>query len=127
MAGRIKDRRCHVHHREVHQPRDRQCDDHVDVREAHDAADVAPAFGDNTVLREGGVQVDRMRHDGCANDADGQKNAGGAANPRHDRVIEYLMPVRLGEQGFDDVTDGDDADQRSDQRFHGAKAVSVQR
>jgi len=46
-------------------------------------------LADDSILGEGGVQVDRVRHDGRADDAHGQKKARGPAQPGHDGVIEH--------------------------------------
>ena len=66
----------------------------------------------HAVLRQAGVQVDRVRHDGGADDADRQRNAVGAGKLRHDRMEGEQAPVGRGNEQLDQVADGDDADER---------------
>ena len=52
--------------------------------------------GDDTILSEAGMQIDRVRHDRGADDADSEQHRLAAIEPRHDRVERRLPTNRAG-------------------------------
>jgi len=78
----------------------------------------------DTALREGGMQVHHMRHDGGSHDSDNRNDAA-PADVRHDAVICDIAPCGAGEKRLDDITRCDDADQCGDDRFHRTDSVTL--
>src|SRR5579884_2143751 len=72
------------------------------------------------------MQEDGMRHDGGAKNASTEENAAGA-HVRDDRVIADQSPVWAVDNGLDDITDGDDANQRADECLDTSHTMSLQR
>jgi len=86
----VKDGGCHVHHGDIDQSRQTERDHDVDVGEANKLRHVGEAQRRDAILRQAGVEIDDVRHDRRADDADGQQYAVGIAEPRNDGVIGDL-------------------------------------
>ena len=74
------------------------------------------------MLREAGVQVDHVRHDGRADDAHGQEDGVASGQARNEGVQEDLAPIGLGQEGLDHVAQRDDSRRAADEELQSAEA-----
>jgi hypothetical protein len=65
--------RCHHYHRHIDQAGGNQCDDDFPIGEAQHLAALVVVMDRRARLRQSGMQIDGVRHDGCADDADGEQ------------------------------------------------------
>ena len=86
MAGMERARR-HHHHGHVDEAGDGKRGDDFLVGEAQHLAPVVVVANRHACLRQAGMQIDRVRHHGCADDADGKQQRLGVGDLRHDGVI----------------------------------------
>ena len=100
---------------------------HLAVRITQDAAAVGVAAGRDAMPHQAGMQVDRVRHHGGADDADRQQQALGAGQLRHHGMECECRPVGRGDRHLDDVADADDADETGDHHLDQSKAAALQR
>ncbi len=94
------------------------------VGEAQDLAPVGVVTDRYARLRQARVQIDRVRHDGCADDADGEQERFGIGNLRHERVIGSRAPIDRRDEHLDQITNTDHADDGADDEFERAEAVA---
>ena len=76
-------------------------------------------------LRETGMQIDRVRHDGSADDADRDQQCLGVGKSWNDRVIGRRAPIDRRDEHLDQVAKPDDADQTADDQFHRPEAAAL--
>ena len=60
------------------------------------------------------MQIDRVRHDGRANNADGEQQRSGIGEVRRHGVIGRRAPVDRRDERLGEVTNADQADDRPD-------------
>ena len=68
----IEGARCHHHHRHVDQASDDQCDDDFLIGEAQHLASFVVVVDRRARLRQAGVQINGVRHDGRTNDTNAE-------------------------------------------------------
>src|SRR5713101_2397252 len=83
----------HVHHGDVDEPGHAERDHDIEIGEANEFRHVADPQRHDSILSQAGMKIDYMRHDRCADDADGQQYAVGTAKPGNHSVIGDLAPV----------------------------------
>ena len=101
-------------------------DQHLAVGVADDPAALGVGARRHAALRQAGVQVDRVRHHGRADNADRQRDAVRAGKLRHHGVERESVPVGRRDEQLDHVADGNDADERGDHHLDRAKAAALQ-
>ena len=67
-----------------------------------------------------------MRHDRCADDADGQQDAVGIAEPGNHGMIGDLAQIGPRQHGLREIGRADDHNQHRDHRLDGAEPVSLE-
>ena len=72
------------------------------------------------------MQVDRVRHDGCPDDADRQGDAAGAGQFRHHRVEGEGTPVGRGDEQLHQIGQADDPDEGADGDFQRPEASGLE-
>src|ERR1700686_645758 len=72
------------------------------------------------------MQVERMRHDGRADDSDGEGEGRSITQFRDDGVEERGAPVRGREHELAQVAEADDANEDGDHQFERAEASLVE-
>ena len=93
MAGMERARR-HHHHGHVDEAGDGERDDDFAVGEAQHHAPVVVVAHRHARLGQAGMQIDRVRHHGGADDADGEQQRLGVGDLRRDGVEERRPPNR---------------------------------
>ncbi len=75
-------------------PATRERDDDLPVGEAQHLAPLVVVANRNARLRQAGMQIDRVRHDGRADDADGEQQRLGVGDCGVDGVVGRRAPNR---------------------------------
>ena len=117
----------HHHHRHVDGARQQQGRDDLAVRIAQEQPALARVAGGRAILRQAGVEIDRVRHDGRADDRDRQGDGLGVRELREDRVQRRPPPIRRGDEEFGDVAEGDDAHEAAYDQLERAEAAAVEK
>ena len=87
---------------------------------------VLVGLGHEPVLRQRGVQIDHVRHDGRADDPDREQRALAAPELGIDGVLGHRVVVRVGEGQLDDVAGADHAHQHGDHSLECAESEPLQ-
>ena len=104
----------HHHHGDVDETGDRKRDDDFAVGESQDHAPVIVVADRHPRLGQAGMQINRVRHHGGADDADRQHQRLGVGQLRRDEVKQRRRPIHRRYEHLDDVAKADDADDRAD-------------
>ena len=106
-----------------------ECGGGVDVGEADGFAFALFRAWVVARLDDGGVEVEVMRHDGGAENSDGDVEhvgVGDDGSRGNEEVVRDRKPLGMGEQDFDAEERGDGADEGDDERFEVAEAAVLQ-
>ena len=117
----------HRHHGHVHQPGQPERHHHLDIGETQHGAALIGARGRHAVLRQAGMQVQRMRHDSRADDADRQRDRLGIRQRGRDRAVQEPAPVRRRHEQFGQIGQPDRRDEAADHQFDRPKPPVAQR
>jgi hypothetical protein len=115
-AGPSRGDRGHNQHGCVDQPGHAHSQGHIEDLEAEQPAHLPRVLGDHASLHQGRVQEDNVWHDRGAQDARGQNHGLGVRQPGHE-PDGNCAPDGSGEDGLDQITDGNDTHQGSDHGF----------
>ena len=88
-----------------------------------------PALADEAGLHQAGMQIEIMRHDGRAQNAEREIEhlvVGENVRCRHE-TADHRAPIRIGERDLDRKAGRDHAQHRHDERLDPAKAEGLQR
>ena len=113
-------------HRRVDDTGESHRDHHVDELEAEDPALGLVRRAHEAMLCERGVQIDHVRHHGCAEDADRQQHAL-LARERRVEPAQDVDDSWLGEECLRREREDDHADQTRDHGFEAAEAARLER
>ncbi len=69
------------------------------------------------------MQIDRVRHDGGADDADCEQQSAGVGELRGNGAERRLPPIDRRDEHLDQVAERDDGDEAADDQFKGAEAA----
>ena len=100
------------------------------VLNSNGAADGALVLLQLAALHQGRVQIQVVRHDGRADDADGDVDHAGLAEVRRDQGAAHLQKAGLGlrqDEDLDEVADADGRHQQQHDRLDRAHAEALQR
>ena len=125
-AAAEEHRRGNDEHRHVDQARDRHRDQHVDARVPVQRPRLVVVARDDAVLGQRGVQVDHVRHDRRAENADGEQYRLVALEVGDDRVLGDRPERRVGEPELSQVADADHGDERRDHSLERPEAEALQ-
>ena len=95
VAGMERARR-HDDHRHIDEAGDPEGDEDLDVRVPHQEPPLAVVAPRRPVLGEPGMQEDRVRHDGRADDADRERHRAGVRQTGNHAAKPRRAPNRLG-------------------------------
>ncbi len=73
------------------------------------------------------MQVERVRHDGRADDSDRESDGRPVTQLRDDGVKKRCLPVRRRDYEFPQIAEADDCDERGDQQFEWPETPLVER
>ena len=94
------------------------------VGDAHQQAALVLVAARRARLRQPRMQIDRVRHDGGADDADRNHQRLGVGQSRNDRMIGRRAPVDRRDEHLDQIAKADDADQAADDQLHRPEAAA---
>ena len=72
------------------------------------------------------MQIDRVRHDGGADDADGQEQRLGVGDFRRHQMVRRRRPIDRSDEHFEEIANTDHADDRADDQFEWPEAVTLE-
>ena len=72
------------------------------------------------------MQIDRVRHDGGADDADGEQQRLGIGDFRRDQMVRRRRPIDRRDEHFQEIANADHADDRADDQFERPEAVAFE-
>ena len=107
-------------------PGDRHRDHHIDLRVAVQALGLLVVLRHDAVLRQGGVQVDHVRHHRRAEDPDREQHRLAAGERRRHRVQRHRPERRVRVEELRDVRDPDHADEGRDHGFERAQSEALE-
>ena len=118
--------RGHHHHGDIDEAGDGKRNDHFAVGEAQNFSPLGVVAYRHPRLRQAGMQIDRVRHDGGADDADRQQQRLGIGDFRRDQMIRRRRPVDRRNEHFEEIAKADHADDRADDQFERPEAVAFE-
>ena len=71
------------------------------------------------------MQIDRVRHDGGADDADRQQQRAGVGKFRRHRAERGRRPIDVGDEYFDQIAERDDRHEAADDQLDRAEAAAL--
>jgi hypothetical protein len=78
------------------------------------------------VLGQSGMQVERVRHDGCTDAPDRERDGRFVPQLRDEAVEEGGVPVRRGDDELAQIAEANDRDERGDHHFERPKSPLVE-
>ena len=105
----VKSTRRHDHHSHIHDFSERERDNDFPVGVAQELAPVGIVMHRQADLGEAGMEVNGVRHDGGANDADGDGDCRRIFELWNDRVKCRRRPIHRYDEQFNQITETDDA------------------
>ena len=122
----MKGRGRHHDHRHVDQPGDREREHDFDVGEAQQRAAFVVVARRGAVLGEAGMEIDRVRHHGRADDADRDRQRRSVGNLRQHRMQSRRTPVDRRDEHLGEIAKADRRHQAADDQFDRAEAAFEQ-
>ena len=113
-------------HRQIDQPGEPERDEHIHALEPEHAPPLALVAHRSAALRERRVEVDGMRHDRRADDADGEIDRRTAREMRDERVAERRRRRRPDLERLVQEAEEDEAEKRGDRELEAPVAVALQ-
>ena len=92
---------------------------------AHKLAAILVALDFGTCLREAGVEVKRMRHNGGTDNTDGNKQGVGIRHFRCEKMQPRSFPINRCDHHFNKITKADNRNQNTDQNFRRAETAAI--
>ncbi len=116
VAGMERARR-HHHHGHVDEAGDGKRDNDLAIGEVQHLSSFRVVPRRHARLRQAGMQIDRVRHDGGADDADRKQQRFSVGYTGRERVKCRGGPVDRSNEHLDQVTKADQAHQAADNQF----------
>ncbi len=118
--------RGHHHHGHVHEAGNGERHQHLPVGEAHQGAGLLNVAGRGAVLGEAGMQEQRVRHHGGADDAHRDHQGGGIRHLRHHQMKGRRAPIHRRDEHLHQIAKADHSHERADHQLHGAEALPLE-
>ncbi len=118
----VKRARRHDDHGHIDQTRNGEGDYYFDIGEFNQLYALTFVSGDRAVLRQARMQKERVRHNGRANNADGNRHSIRIRQLRRKKVPEDAGPSHRRDEEFRQIGEANDAHQRADGQFEGSEA-----